>query len=107
VPLFNEEESLVKLHERLSKAVCSLEKPIEFLFIDDGSTDSSMQILNELHNKDPQVRVVQFRRNYGKSAALALGFKEARGEFIVTLDADLQDEPFEIPNLVKKTGGGI
>ncbi len=107
VPLFNEEESLVELHERLSKAVCSLEKPIEFLYIDDGSTDNSMQVLSELHNKDPQVRVVQFRRNYGKSAALALGFKEARGEFIVTLDADLQDEPYEIPNLVKKLEEGF
>ena len=107
VPLFNEEESLVELHQQLSKAVCSLEKPIEFLFIDDGSTDNSMQVLNELHNKDPQVRVVQFRRNYGKSAALALGFKEARGEFIVTLDADLQDEPYEIPNLVKKLEEGF
>jgi len=107
VPLFNEEESLVELHEQLSKAVCSLEKPIEFLFIDDGSTDNSMQVLSELHNKDPQVRVVQFRRNYGKSAALALGFKEARGEFIVTLDADLQDEPYEIPNLVKKLEEGF
>jgi len=107
VPLFNEEESLVELHERLSKAVCSLEKPIEFLFIDDGSTDNSMRVLSELHNKDPQVRVVQFRRNYGKSAALALGFKEARGEFIVTLDADLQDEPYEIPNLVKKLEEGF
>ncbi len=107
VPLFNEEESLVELHEQLSKAVCSLEKPIEFLFIDDGSTDNSMRVLSELHNKDPQVRVVQFRRNYGKSAALALGFKEARGEFIVTLDADLQDEPYEIPNLVKKLEDGF
>ncbi len=107
VPLFNEEESLVELHQQLSKAVCSLEKPIEFLFIDDGSTDNSMQVLSELHNKDPQVRVVQFRRNYGKSAALALGFKEARGEFIVTLDADLQDEPYEIPNLVKTLEEGF
>ncbi len=107
VPLFNEEESLVELHERLSKAVCSLEKPIEFLYIDDGSTDNSMQVLSELHKKDPQVRIVQFRRNYGKSAALALGFKKARGELIVTLDADLQDEPYEIPNLVKKLEEGF
>jgi len=107
VPLFNEEESLVELYEQLSKAVCSLEKPIEFLFVDDGSTDASMQVLTELHKKDPQVRVVQFRRNYGKSAALGLGFKEARGELIVTLDADLQDEPHEIPNLVKKLEQGF
>lgn len=107
VPLFNEEESLVELYEQLSKAVCSLEKPIEFLFVDDGSTDGSMQVLTELHKKDPQVRVVQFRRNYGKSAALGLGFKEARGELIVTLDADLQDAPHEIPNLVKKLEEGF
>ncbi|MCH7679188.1 glycosyltransferase family 2 protein [candidate division KSB1 bacterium] len=107
VPLFNEEESLVELYEQLSKAVCSLEKPIEFLFVDDGSTDGSMQVLTELHKKDPQVRVVQFRRNYGKSAALGLGFKEARGELIVTLDADLQDEPHEIPKLVKKLEEGF
>ena len=107
VPLFNEEESLVELYEQLSKAVCSLEKPIEFLFVDDGSTDGSMQELTELHKKDPQVRVVQFRRNYGKSAALGLGFKEARGELIVTLDADLQDEPHEIPKLVKKLEEGF
>jgi len=107
VPLFNEEESLVELYEQLSKAVCSLEKPIEFLFIDDGSTDGSMQVLTELHKKDPQVRVVQFRRNYGKSAALALGFKKARGKLIITLDADLQDEPYEIPNLVKKLEEGF
>ena len=107
VPLFNEEESLVELHQQLSKAVCSLEKPIEFLFIDDGSTDNSMQVLSELHKKDPQVRIVQFRRNYGKSAALALGFKEACGEFIITLDADLQDEPDEIPNLIKKLEEGF
>lgn len=107
VPLFNEEESLVELYEQLSKAVCSLEKPIEFLFVDDGSTDGSMQVLTELHKQDPQVRVVQFRRNYGKSAALGLGFKEARGELIVTLDADLQDAPHEIPNLVKKLEEGF
>ncbi len=107
VPLFNEEESLVELYEQLSEAVCSLEKPIEFLFIDDGSTDGSMQVLTELHKKDPQVRVVQFRRNYGKSAALALGFKKARGKLIITLDADLQDEPYEIPNLVKKLEEGF
>lgn len=107
VPLFNEEESLVELYEQLSKAVCSLEKPIEFLFVDDGSTDGSMQVLTELHKKDPQVRVVQFRRNYGKSAALGFGFKEARGELIVTLDADLQDAPHEIPNLVKKLEEGF
>ena len=107
VPLLNEKESLIELYEQLSKAVCSLEKPIEFLFIDDGSTDGSMQVLTELHKKDPLVRVVQFRRNCGKSAALGLGFKEARGELIVTLDADLQDEPGEIPNLIKKLEEGF
>lgn len=106
IPLLNEEESLAELHQQLSRAVCTLEKPVEFLFVDDGSTDRSMEILSKLHKNDPQVRVIQFRRNYGKSAALALGFKAARGEIIVTVDADLQDDPDEIPNLVKKLEEG-
>ncbi|MFQ5706470.1 MAG: glycosyltransferase family 2 protein [bacterium] len=106
VPLFNEQESLVALHEQLAKVLCTLEKPVEILFIDDGSTDGSFEVLRKLHGQDRQVRVIQFRRNYGKSAALALGFREARGKIIVTLDADLQDDPKEIPNLLQKLQGG-
>lgn len=106
IPLFNEEESLDKLHEQLSNVICTLEKPAEILFVDDGSTDRSMEVLNKLHKHDERVRAIQFRRNYGKSAALAKGFQEARGDIIVTLDADLQDDPKEIPHLIDKLNEG-
>ncbi len=107
IPLFNEEESLHELYEQISKAVSPLNAGIEILFVDDGSTDRSMEILTELHKKDSRVRVCQFRRNYGKSAALAKGFQEARGDFIVTMDADLQDDPAEIPHLIDKLNEGF
>ncbi|MFQ5677266.1 MAG: glycosyltransferase family 2 protein [bacterium] len=106
IPLLNEEESLSELYAKLNTAVRPLEKSIEFLFVDDGSTDNSMALLEKLNEQDPRVRVIQFRRNYGKSAALALGFKKAGGEVIVTMDADLQDDPMEIPNLLKKLDEG-
>lgn len=106
VPLYNERESLPELHRQLSEVLCQLEKPVEIIFVDDGSTDGSFDILRELHGRDPQVRVYQFRRNYGKSAALAVGFKKARGRVIVTLDADLQDDPKEIPGLLAKLEEG-
>jgi glycosyltransferase involved in cell wall biosynthesis len=106
VPLFNEAGSLVELHRQLSAALCSLEKPIEILFIDDGSTDGSFDVLKSIRATDANVRAVQFRRNYGKSAALAVGFKQARGRIIVTIDADLQDDPTEIPNLLHKLDEG-
>lgn len=106
VPLYNEEASLIELYGQLSEVLCQLEKPVEILFIDDGSTDRSFEVLAELHKNDPQVRVYQFRRNYGKSAALAMGFSKAQGKIIVTLDADLQDDPKEIPNLLKKLDEG-
>ncbi|RMD94962.1 MAG: glycosyltransferase [Calditrichaeota bacterium] len=106
VPLYNEVESLHELHSRISEVLCTLQKPAEIIFVDDGSTDGSFQVLKELHQKDRRIRVVQFRRNYGKSAALAVGFQHARGEVIVTLDADLQDDPQEIPRLLAKLEEG-
>ncbi len=106
VPLFNEKESLRELHRQLSTALCTLEKPIEILFIDDGSSDGSFEVLKSLRASDLSVRAIQFRKNYGKAAALATGFKKARGNIIVTIDADLQDDPAEIPNLLKKLDEG-
>jgi glycosyltransferase involved in cell wall biosynthesis len=100
IPLFNEQESLQELYEQLSKVSCLSEKPTEFIFVDDGSTDQSINVLTRLHEQDPRVRVIQFRRNYGKSAALAIGFEKAHGKIIITLDADLQDDPGEISRLV-------
>lgn len=105
VPLLNEEESLPELHQRLSDSLTSLDN-WEIIFVDDGSTDRSLDVLKGLHQKDTHVRVISFRKNYGKSAALNAGFSAARGRYVVTLDADLQDDPAEIPNLVRKIEEG-
>lgn len=106
IPLFDEEESLRELHERVSAVLKSMGRPAEIVFVDDGSTDNSMDVLTELHQLDPCVRVYQFRKNNGKSAALATGFSRARGEIIITMDADLQDDPDEIPALIAKIDEG-
>lgn len=107
IPLFNEEESLQELYRQIVDGVASLQGELEILFVDDGSTDGSAAVLKALHEKDPRVRVCQFRRNYGKSAALAKGFQLARGEIIITMDADLQDDPHEIPHLIDKLNQGF
>lgn len=104
VPLYNEEESLRELTDKIVDVAKHMGKPYEIIFIDDGSTDRSFEILKELHARNPNVKVVQFRRNFGKSAALSVGFREASGEFIVTMDADLQDDPNEIPGLIEAMG---
>ena len=100
VPLYNEEESLPPLCAQLDGVLAALGRPTEVVFIDDGSTDASWAALGELAQSYGWLRAVRFRRNYRKSAALATGFKEARGELIITMDADLQDDPAEIPNLL-------
>ncbi len=100
IPLYNEHESLVELHLEITETAQKLKQPYEIIFIDDGSSDASEDILEKLAATDPAVRVIQFRRNYGKSAALNIGFSHARGQFIVTMDSDLQDDPHEIPNLL-------
>lgn len=107
IPLLNEEGSLRELTDRLLAVL----EPMtggryEILFIDDGSTDSSFEILSELHQQNRRVKVVRFRRNYGKSAGLAVGFAKARGKYVVTMDADLQDDPAEIPALIAKLNEG-
>jgi glycosyltransferase involved in cell wall biosynthesis len=106
VPLFNEAASLPELHEKISAALRELRTPAEIIFIDDGSGDRSFEILREIHQRDRRVRVVRFRRNFGKSAALAAGFERANGEFIVTMDADLQDDPAEIKHLLDEMKRG-
>ncbi len=105
VPLFNEEPSLLELYAELRDILTPL-GAWEIIFVDDGSRDGSLNILSELHEADPRVRVMSFRKNYGKSAALNAGFGAARGELVITLDADLQDDPAEIPRLIEKLNEG-
>lgn len=104
IPLRDEEESLPELHAKIHAVMKKMKASYEVLFIDDGSTDGSYRVLQELHKQHPEVKVIQFRRNFGKSAALSVGFKEARGEFVITMDADLQDDPEEIPGLIEALG---
>ena len=106
IPAFNEIGSLPELMDQLRKAL-HIYKKWEILFVDDGSTDGSTEFLNDLSRKDENVTLIQFHRNYGKSVALAEGFKRAKGEFLITMDADLQDDPAEIPNLMKKLEEGF
>lgn len=107
IPLFNEAESLAELKSAVDAALAGLGLEHEILFVDDGSTDASLDWLRRLHAADPKhVRVLSFRRNYGKSAALAAAFAEVRGDRVVTLDADLQDDPAEIPRLLAALDDG-
>jgi glycosyltransferase involved in cell wall biosynthesis len=106
IPLYNEEESLTELADQLIPILQGMNSSYEIIFVDDGSTDNSLNILKELRHKTGQIKILSFRKNYGKSAALSEGFKMATGEIIITMDADLQDDPSEIPNLVKKINDG-
>jgi glycosyltransferase involved in cell wall biosynthesis len=109
VPVYNEEESLAILHEELTRALAELGdqgRRAEIIFVDDRSTDRSLERLLELHARDPRVCVVRFRRNYGQTAALAAGFDVAKGHVIVTLDGDLQNDPADIPRLVRELERG-
>ena len=99
IPLLNEEESLAELYQWLTKVLSLNRFSYEIIFVDDGSTDGSWQVIMQLAEKDAQVRGIRFLRNYGKSQALHAGFKAAEGEVVITMDADLQDSPDEIPAL--------
>jgi glycosyltransferase involved in cell wall biosynthesis len=106
IPLYNEEQSLQELCGRLVQTLTPLSQRFELIFVDDGSTDGSFAVLRSLHQRDSRVKAIRFRRNFGKSTALSAGFKKARGKIIVTLDADLQDLPEEIPSLLNKLEQG-
>ena len=99
IPLLNEEESLAELYQWLTKVLTLNRFSYEIIFVDDGSTDGSWRVIMQLAEKDAQVRGIRFLRNYGKSQALHAGFKTAEGEVLITMDADLQDSPDEIPAL--------
>ncbi|NLN30720.1 MAG: glycosyltransferase family 2 protein, partial [Bacteroidales bacterium] len=101
IPLYNEEESISELTEWIER-VCTLNKiSFEIIFIDDGSSDSSWIRISELAEKKKFIKGIRFRRNYGKAAALHTGFGEATGDVVITMDADLQDSPDEIPELIR------
>ena len=106
IPLYNEEESLHELYTQLSETLSRSNSRYELLFVDDGSTDDSFRNLRDLKRRDQRIKIIRLRRNYGKSAALSAGFEHARGAIVITMDADLQDDPSEIPALVQKVQGG-
>ncbi len=106
IPLYNEVESLNELYQQINEVVKANKYNYEIIFVDDGSDDGSLDVLKKLRQKDKNVKIISFRRNYGKSAALAVGFEHARGDVVITMDADLQDDPHEIPNLLKKLDEG-
>lgn len=110
VPVFNEEESLEAFYRELISVVSDLDKNYEIIFVDDGSKDKSLDILKGFVTKNKNIRVFSFRRNQGKSEALTFGFGKASGDYVVTLDADLQDKPSEISKLlskIKKEGSSL
>lgn len=106
VPTYNEEGSLDELYRRLTAMLEGNSSAHEILFVDDGSTDSSLQIIRKLRENDRRVKIISFSRNYGKSPALDEAFKAAKGEIVVTIDADLQDNPDEIPAMIAKLDEG-
>jgi glycosyltransferase involved in cell wall biosynthesis len=107
VPVHDEEQSVEPLYEELRASLDPLGRPWEAVFVDDGSTDGSLGALTRLHASAPNVKVVRLRRNFGKAAALAAGFRHADGDVVVTIDADLQDDPAEIPRLLAKLDEGF
>jgi glycosyltransferase involved in cell wall biosynthesis len=106
IPVYNERESVRPLSEELLQVLRGLGRRIEVLFVDDGSTDGTSEVLAELAAEEPEIAVVRLRRNFGKAAALMAGFREAQGDAIITIDGDLQDDPSEIPRLLEELEGG-
>ena len=105
IPLFNEHESILDIYSEICNAISSY-NDWEIIFIDDGSSDGSAEKIIDIASKDSKVKLISFYRNFGKSAALSEGFKHANGDIIITMDADLQDDPAEIPNFVNKISEG-
>jgi glycosyltransferase involved in cell wall biosynthesis len=106
IPLFNEEENVEPLYAQIKKALEPLEQSYEIIIVDDGSTDRSFELLRGLHAQDKRLKVIRFRRNFGQTAAFAAGFEYAQGQVVVTMDADLQNDPADIPKLLEKLEEG-
>ncbi|EDP75446.1 glycosyltransferase family 2 protein [Hydrogenivirga sp. 128-5-R1-1] len=106
IPAYNEEENIPVLYERLKGVLDSLGEDYEIVFVDDGSYDRTPEVLKEIAEKDKRVKVIRFRRNYGQTAAMYAGFEYAEGDVIITMDADLQNDPEDIPRLLEKMREG-
>ncbi len=106
IPLYNEVESIPELYRQLTQALEGMGRSYEIIIVDDGSKDGSFQVLAEFHARDPRLKVIRFRRNYGQTAGFAAGFQRARGRWVVTMDADLQNDPADIPRLIAKAEEG-
>src|SRR4029077_17678190 len=107
IPVYNEKDSLVLLFDEIAAVAGKAGLDVEVLFVDDGSVDGSWGVVTELAQRDGRVRGIRFRRNFGKAAGLSAGFRAARGDPILTLDGDLQDDPGEIPRFLDALGGGL
>ena len=101
VPLLNERENIEPLLQEITQSL-SERYDYEIIFVDDGSDDGSFELLGELHRSDARIRVIQFRRNFGQTAALSAGFDHARGKIVIAIDADLQNDPADIPRMIEK-----
>jgi glycosyltransferase involved in cell wall biosynthesis len=101
IPVFNEEENVRALHERLKGALDPMNQEYEIIFVDDGSSDNTLSILDEIQHQDKNVMILSLRRNFGQTAAFAAGFDFARGDVVVTMDGDLQNDPADIPKLLE------
>jgi len=106
IPLYNESESIPPLYDELSQALGTLDRPYEVIVIDDGSTDDSFVRLTDIHQRDSRWHIIQFRRNFGQTAGMQAGFDTARGEIIITIDADLQNDPQDIPRVIQTMEDG-
>lgn len=106
IPVYNEAENLRELYNRLCNAINSLDGEYEIIFVDDGSVDSSFEIMTAIANADRKVKVIQLSRNFGQTAALSAGIKNASGEIVILMDADLQNDPADIPRLISKLKEG-
>lgn len=106
IPVFNEAENIAPLQQEIAAAVSGRPEDYEFIFVDDGSSDGSLAELQKARRGDPRVKIIQFRKNFGQSAAISAGFERCSGEVVVALDADLQNDPADIPLLVEKVAEG-
>ena len=107
VPAFNEADNVEPLYDEIARVLDGLGRRAEIVFVDDGSTDGTYEVLRQLHERDPRVKVLKFQGNFGKAAAYSAGFEHAAGKYVLTMDADLQDDPAQIPDFLEQLDRGF